>query len=51
MDQFARNLDWNLLHTFMVIVQEQGIVTAAERLHVTQPAVSSALKRLEETLA
>jgi len=50
MDQFARNLDWNLLHTFMVIVQEQGIVTAAERLHVTQPAVSSALKRLEETV-
>ena len=49
MDKFARNLDWNLLYTFMVIVQEEGMVTAAERLHVTQPAVSLALKRLEET--
>lgn len=50
MDQFARNLDWNLLYTFMVIVQEEGIVTAAQRLYVTQPAVSSALKRLEEAV-
>ncbi|MCD4720117.1 MAG: LysR family transcriptional regulator [Desulfobacula sp.] len=50
MDKFARNLDWNLLYTFMVIVQEEGIVTAAERLLVTQPAVSLALKRLEETV-
>jgi DNA-binding transcriptional LysR family regulator len=49
MDKFARNLDWNLLYTFMVIVQEEGIVTAADRLHVSQPAVSLALKRLEET--
>lgn len=50
MDKFARNLDWNLLYTFMVIVQEKGIVTAAERLYLTQPAVSLALKRLEETV-
>ena len=50
MDKFARNLDWNLLYTFMVIVQEEGIVTAADRLCVTQPAVSLALKRLEETV-
>jgi DNA-binding transcriptional LysR family regulator len=50
MGKFARNLDWNLLHTFMVIVQEEGIVNAADRLHVTQPAVSLALKRLEETV-
>ena len=49
MDKFARNLDWNLLYTFMVIVQEEGMVPAAERLLVTQPAVSLALKRLEET--
>jgi len=50
MDKFARNLDWNLLYTFMVIVQEKGIVAAAERLYLTQPAVSLALKRLEETV-
>jgi len=50
MDKFARNLDWNLLYTFMVIVQEERIAAAAERLLVTQPAVSLALKRLEETV-
>ncbi|ALM86470.1 LysR family transcriptional regulator [Bordetella sp. N] len=46
----ADRLDWNLLRTFMVIVEERGITRAAERLHLTQPAVSLALKRLEETL-
>jgi DNA-binding transcriptional LysR family regulator len=50
MDDFARNLDWNLLYTFMVIVQEEKIASAAKRLYVTQPAVSLALKRLEETV-
>ena len=50
MDEFARNLDWNLLYTFMVIVQEERMASAAERLHVTQPAVSLALKRLEEAV-
>ena len=50
MDKFARNLDWNLLYTFMVIVQEEGMGPAAKRLLITQPAVSLALKRLEETV-
>ncbi len=50
MDKFARNLDWNLLYTFMIIAQEKKLISAAERLCVTQPAVSLALKRLEETL-
>ncbi len=50
MDKFARNLDWNLLYTFMIIIQEQRLTSAAERLFVSQPAVSLALKRLEETL-
>jgi DNA-binding transcriptional LysR family regulator len=50
MDKFARNLDWNLLYTFLVIVQEERIASAAERLCVTQPAVSLALKRLEESV-
>ena len=50
MDKFVRNLDWNLLYTFMIIAQEKKLITAAERLCVTQPAVSLALKRLEETL-
>ncbi|MBF3551184.1 LysR family transcriptional regulator [Burkholderia pseudomallei] len=43
-------LDWNLLRTFLVIMQERSVSRAAARLHVTQPAVSQALKRLEETL-
>lgn len=43
-------LDWNLLRTFLVIGQERSISRAAARLHLTQPAVSQALKRLEEQL-
>ena len=36
-DKFANQLDWNLLRTFMVIVQERSITLAAHRLSVTQP--------------
>ncbi|WEK08415.1 MAG: LysR family transcriptional regulator [Candidatus Pseudomonas colombiensis] len=43
-------LDWNLLRTFLVIGQEGSISRAAARLHLTQSAVSQALKRLEEHL-
>lgn len=43
-------LDWNLLRTFRVIGQELSISRAAARMHLTQPAVSQALKRLEEQL-
>lgn len=43
-------LDWNLLRTFLVIGQEGSISRAAARLHLSQPAVSQALKRLEEQL-
>ena len=49
-DKFANQLDWNLLRTFMVIVQERSITLAAHRLSVTQPSVSAALRRLEERL-
>ena len=47
MDNFARNLDWNLLHSFMVVAQEKSMTKAASVLHKTQPAVSQAIKRLE----
>lgn len=50
LDRLTQDLDWNLLRTFMVIVQEGGITAAAARLYLTQPAVSLALKRLEERL-
>ncbi|HKJ95238.1 MAG TPA: LysR family transcriptional regulator [Gammaproteobacteria bacterium] len=45
-----RSFDWNLLHTFMVIVQEGSITRAANRLLYRQPTVSNALKRLEDQL-
>ncbi|MBW9336976.1 LysR family transcriptional regulator, partial [Herbaspirillum sp. RU 5E] len=43
-------LDWNLLRTYLVIVQERGISAAASKLHLTQSAVSQALRRLEQHL-
>ncbi len=43
-------LDWNLLRTFLVIAREQSVSRAATRLHLSQPAVSQALRRLEEQL-
>lgn len=41
-----RNLDLNLLPVFEAVYSEGGITRAAERLHLTQPAVSNALARL-----
>ena len=49
-DRLANQLDWNLLRTFMVIVQERSITGAAQRLNISQPAISAALRRLEERL-
>ncbi len=52
-DRFPRiqQLNWNLLRTFLVIVEERSITRAADRLHVRQPSVTAALQKLEETLA
>ena len=44
---FARNLDWNLLRAFHEIVQAGGISRATRRTSQKQPALSMALKRLE----
>lgn len=44
------NLDWNLLRTFMVVVEQGGITRAGEFLGLRQPTISSALKRLEDTV-
>ncbi len=49
-DKLLRNLDWNLLYTFLIIVNEGGISAAARRLSLSQPSVSNALKRLEDYL-
>lgn len=48
--RFAWNLDWNLLRTFMVVVDEAGITPAANFLGLKQPTISSALKRLESAV-
>ncbi len=45
--RFPWNLDWNLLRTFIVVVEQRGISKAAGVLGLKQPSVSAALKRLE----
>jgi len=47
-EKFPWNLDWNLLRTFMVVVEQQGISKAADYLGLKQPTISAALKRLEQ---
>ncbi|MBK5928113.1 LysR family transcriptional regulator [Rhodobaculum claviforme] len=47
-ERLTRELDWNLLRSFVVLAQSRSITDAAERLRLTQPSVSTALKRLEE---
>ncbi|MDH6023748.1 LysR family transcriptional regulator [Vibrio splendidus] len=42
------NLDLNLLRTFIILHQERNMRKAAERLFVSQPAVSKALQRLRD---
>jgi DNA-binding transcriptional LysR family regulator len=48
--RFPWTLDWNLLRTFMVVADQGSITRAAHFLGVKQPTVSSALKRLEDTV-
>lgn len=43
-------LDLNLLRVFDAVMAERNLTRAAQRLHMTQPAVSHALKRLREAL-
>ncbi|AHM03674.1 Transcriptional regulator, LysR family [Roseibacterium elongatum DSM 19469] len=45
-----RDLDWNLLHTFVVLAQSRSITDGARKLRLQQPSVSSALKRLEDQI-
>lgn len=49
-EDLAWRLDWNLLRSFMVIMDVGSITEAARRLDLKQPTVSNALRRLEETL-
>ncbi|WP_374354756.1 LysR family transcriptional regulator [Chitinimonas sp.] len=43
-------LDMNLLRVFDALVQEGNLTRAAQRLHMSQPAVSNALARLRQQL-
>jgi DNA-binding transcriptional LysR family regulator len=45
-----RTLDLNLLRVFDVVMAERNLTRAAERLSLTQPAVSNALKRLKDSM-
>src|ERR1700740_2738442 len=45
-----RQLDLNLLLVFDALMQEQNLSRAAQRLHMSQPAVSNALTRLRAQL-
>ncbi|MCR5870764.1 MULTISPECIES: LysR family transcriptional regulator [unclassified Sphingomonas] len=47
LDQF----DLNLLIAFDVLIEERSVTRAAERLNLTQSAMSAALKRLRESFA
>lgn len=46
----VHNLDLNLIRIFAAVLDERGATKAAERLHVTQSAVSHALARLRDVI-
>lgn len=48
--RFPWQLDWNLLRTFTVVVEQRGISRAADFLGRKQPTISAALKRLGEAV-
>ena len=50
MNILSRDLDLELLRTFVSVVDGGGFTRAAERLHRTQSTISQQLKRLEERL-
>ena len=45
-----RTLDLNLLRVFEVVMVERSVTRSAERLAMSQPAVSNALRRLREAI-
>lgn len=49
-ERILRELDWNLLRSFVVLAQSRSITDAARKLNLAQPSVSAALQRLEDRL-
>ena len=43
------NFDLNLLVAYEVLLEERSVTRAAQRLNVTQSAMSASLKRLRES--
>lgn len=43
-------MDLNLIRHFLMVYELQSITKAADALNITQPAVSSAIRRLEDTI-
>lgn len=43
-------MDFRLLEYFLAVAREQNITAAAESLHISQPALSTQLKKLEDEL-
>lgn len=46
-ERLVRELDWNLLRTFVTLAESRSVTEAAQKLRLAQPSVSTALKRLE----
>ena len=49
-EDYGRNLDLNLLRVFVAVADCESVTAAAGRLYLTQPAISAALRRLNETV-
>jgi DNA-binding transcriptional LysR family regulator len=45
-----RTLDLNLLRVFDEVMSERSLTRAAEKLAITQPAVSNAMRRLRDAM-
>jgi len=50
LENYGRDLDLNLLRVFLVVAESASVTQAASRLYLTQPAVSAALRRLQEAI-
>ena len=45
------SFDLNLLRAFVVLMEERNVSKAAERMHLSQPAMSNTLSRLRDLLS
>ncbi|HWB74816.1 MAG TPA: LysR family transcriptional regulator [Nannocystaceae bacterium] len=49
-ENYRRDLDLNLLRVFVVVAECGSVTAAAQRLYLTQPAVSASLRRLAQAI-